>query len=207
MSNWTAALKEVGLTAWPRLRDVNLIGHAVDNPVLALELVRRGITKWSQLTRQGRLMDKPTLERTIGVPLTYDGYHNIRKAACIPNTLAVNEHTNTVISIEKAMTAMHRTLITDEELTDYHFHHPTDTISIFTDGSCTATSAAGSIYAGKGSKYNKSFSLPIQPVSTLAELYAIEAALIYAPKGHNIMIVTDSKAAIGIIKNYHSWGP
>lgn len=27
------------------------------------------------------------------------------------------------------------------------------------------------------------------------------------PKGHNIMVVTDSKAAIDIIRHYHSWGP
>jgi hypothetical protein len=90
VSSWTAALKEIGLTAWRKLQDINLIGHTVDNPGLALKLVHQGVTKWSQLTRQGKLMDKTTLEHTISVPLTYNGYHNIHKAACIPNTLTVN---------------------------------------------------------------------------------------------------------------------
>jgi ribonuclease HI len=62
-------------------------------------------------------------------------------------------------------------------------------------------------HVSKNAKHNKSFSLPIQPVSTLAELYAIEAALIHMPKGHNIMVITDSKAAINIITNFHTWGP
>lgn len=51
-----------------------------------------------------------------------------------------------IINIEKAITKMHHTLITDEELMDYHYHQPTNTISIFTDGSCTATSATGSFF-------------------------------------------------------------
>lgn len=207
ISHWLEALKGVGLTAWPKLRDINIIGHTVDNPHLARALVLKGVTRWSQLAHQNELMDKLNMERVIGVPLSNRTYNDIRKAACLPNSQMVNAQVSTVLSIEKAVTEMHRTLTTNEEMTDYHYHYPTDTISVFTDGSCVGSSVAGSIYLGKGSKHNKAFSLPVQPISTLAELYAIEAALTHMPKGHNIMVVTDSKAAIDTIKNYHTWGP
>ncbi len=117
----------------------------------------------------------------------------------------VNAQVSTVLSIEKAVPNMHHTLTTNEDMTNYLYHYPTDTIAIFIDRSCSLV--AGSVYLGKKSKYNRAFSLPIQPISTLAELYIIKAALTYIPKGHNIMVVTDSKAAIDTIMFYHTWGP
>ncbi len=40
ISNWLSALNAIGLTAWPKLRDVNIVGHAVDSPQLAKQLMR-----------------------------------------------------------------------------------------------------------------------------------------------------------------------
>lgn len=151
VSNWLDALKAIGLTAWPKIRDVDIVGHAVDHPQLARQLVRRGITCWSQLTHHHKLMDKHSVEQVLGVPVSEGYYCDLQCAACIPNLQMVSNRVSTILNIEKAVTEMHRTLIKDEEKTDYHYHYPTDTISVFMDGLCTGLSAAGSMYLGKKS--------------------------------------------------------
>jgi hypothetical protein len=42
-------------------------------------------------------------------------------------------------------------------------------------------------------------------MSTLAELHAVEEALLSAPSGVNLCIATDSRAAISSITNWHTW--
>lgn len=160
-------LKAIGLTTWLKLRDMDIISHTVDSLELARQLVCRGVTYWSQLTHQHKLMDKQGVERVLGVPVSERYYCDLQCAACIPSSQMVSEQVSTILNIKKVVTKMHCTLITDKEKTDYHYHYPSDTISVFMDGSCTRLSVTSSVYLGKKSWYNKLFSLPIQPISTL----------------------------------------
>ncbi|ELR11433.1 uncharacterized protein ACA1_121300 [Acanthamoeba castellanii str. Neff] len=87
--------------------------------------------------------------------------------------MVLNAHVTYVA--EARLREVYRFSISAEELVDLHFHYPTRTLTVFTD-----------VYYGKGSHRNRKFSIPIQPVSTLAELHAIEEALLSAPSGVNL---------------------
>jgi ribonuclease HI len=101
--------------------------------------------------------------------------------------------------------AINRFSILPEELVDLHFHYPTHTLTVFTDGSCIGESAAGAVYYSSGSKRNLAFSILVQPISVLVELHAIEEAILSSPSGVNLCVATDSLVAIQSIGNWNSW--
>jgi hypothetical protein len=124
----------------------------------------------------------------------------------MPDSQHLRPEFHAIASIEKSFIDGQAFTILPENLADFHYHYPTNTLSVFTDSSCTRESVMGVVFYHKGSPHNQSFSVPSLPSSTRAELMAIEQALMYSPVDHNLRIVTDLKAAIALIANYKSWG-
>jgi hypothetical protein len=67
---WLHSLDTLKLVAWPKLWDLNLIGHLVNSPKLAKMLLHSSIYKWSQLLVEGELVNHAHLGAIIGRPFT-----------------------------------------------------------------------------------------------------------------------------------------
>jgi ribonuclease HI len=201
VARWVAALKTQGWQAWPRWRDLDWVGNYVNDPALAHALVAKGLFRWSDVLNHGMLLPLQHIVTTLGVALSPWEYQNI--AVAVANTLTCPA--GPVAVAEARLCEVNHFSMLPEELTDLHFHYPSHTLTIFMDASCLGESSAGAVFYGNKSHHNRKFSIPIRPISMLAELHAIEEALLSAPCGVNLCIATDSLAAINSIKNWCSW--
>lgn len=94
-----------------------------------------------------------------------------------------------------------------DELHDLHYNHHTNMLTVFTDGSCANGHLAGVVYFGPRLCRNCAFTITVAPISMVAELHAIEEALLCTPMGVNICVAMDSRASIDTISNWHLWKP
>jgi ribonuclease HI len=197
IERWVHALRDQGWQAWPRLRDLDWIGHFAPDPALAYSLVGRGICRWSQLVHNGRLRPRDQILDAAGTAVSLHTYTRIARAiAGLPRHAALVEEAED--KLRKLNTFSPRV----GELQDLHYHHPSNTLTIFTDGSCKDGSTAAGVFFGPGSRRNRSFRIAAEPVSMVAELHAIEEALVCAPATTNVCIATDSKAGIDAITGW-----
>ncbi len=88
---------------------------------------------------------------------------------------------------------------------NYLIHFPSNTMFIFTNGSCHKEKVARAVYWGKSNRHNKAFAAAVVPRSTTTKLLAIDEALSLHPERYNLHIITDSKAAIATIKGFKNW--
>lgn len=107
-------------------------------------------------------------------------------AICKHGSCKLRPSLATMASIETSLTTGQRFTIHTDSLADFHFHYPTNTLSVFTDGSIIGDLVSGAVYYYDGCPHNKTFCVPIPPSSTGVELAAIEQALAYAPNAHHL---------------------
>jgi hypothetical protein len=151
---WIEALRGQGLTPWPKIKDINFLGHASCSPLLLKALAKRNISKWSQLTNNGVVTSRHRMEGLLGCPIPLDEYALIRQAVKTQYLEPVNAGASSVINIEMPLAEMQKFTLSTEELIDYHYHYPTNTLTLFTDGSCTKHSSSGGVYYHKTSPHN-----------------------------------------------------
>ncbi len=198
VARWASALKTQGWQAWPRWRDIDWVGHHVQDPLLAHSLISKGLYRWSEIFCNSTLLLLPHITQILGIALSAQDY-------CWIARVAAPGQASTITVAEARLHTVNQFSILPEELADLHFHHPSNTLTVFTDGLCVSESAAGAVYYGKGLWCNHGFSIPIQPVSMLVELHAIEEVLLCAPSRVNLCVATDLWAAISSINNWHMW--
>jgi len=203
IGRWTAAIKDMGWQAWPRTSDLDWVGHFVADPALAHALVSKGIFRWSHMTDNNVLKPARSIVGTTGIGVPDHEYQKISaiigRTASLPGTpLAL---------ARKSLRELNRFSALPEELHDLHYNHCTSTLTVFTDGSCANGRSAGAVFFGPRSRRNRAFAVAAAPISMVAELHAIEEALLCAPAGVNICVATDSKASIDAISNWHTWKP
>jgi hypothetical protein len=186
-----------GWQAWPKLQDLDWVGHFTQDPTLAHSLVGRGILQWSQLVQGGQLRPRTQITDVTGVVVSPHMYEHISRAlASLPAV------PTPVRSAECALQEISKFSPREGELHDLHYHIPTNTLTIFMDGSCKGGLMAAGVYFGKGSKRNRAFQVPIEPMSMLAKLHTIEEVLICALAGVNICVTMDSKSSIDTIATW-----
>jgi hypothetical protein len=161
-------------------------------------LISKGLYQWSDIFCNSALLPLPHITQTLGIALSAQDYRWIVRVTT-PGLASP------VVVAEVCLCMVNQFSILPEELADLHFHYPSNTLMVFMDGLCVGESAAGAVYYGKGSWCNCGFSIPIQPVSMLVELHAIEEVLLCAPSGVNLCIATDSQVVISSVSNWHMW--
>lgn len=85
-----------------------------------------------------------------------------------------------VLSTEGKLWELNKFSPREGELHNLHYHHPTNMLTIFTDGLCKNGSVAGGVFFGPNSKRNRAFCVSTEPISMLAKLHAIKEALVRA---------------------------
>jgi hypothetical protein len=86
IDGWVKALADQGWQAWPKLRDLDWVGHFTQDPALAHSLVGRGILRWSQLVQGGRLRPRTQITDVAGVAVSPRTYERIASAvASLPS--------------------------------------------------------------------------------------------------------------------------
>ncbi len=203
IGRWTAAIREMGWQAWPRTSDLDWVGHFVADPALAHTLVSKGIFRWLHMTDSNRLKPANSIVGTMGIGVTDQEYQKIR--AIINQSTSLP--TTPLALARRSLRELNRFSALPEELHDLHYNHSTNTLTMFTDGSCANGHSARAVYFAPRSRRNWAFAVAAAPISMVAELHAIEEALLCTPAGVNICVATDSKASIEAITNWHTWKP
>jgi ribonuclease HI len=192
----------MGWQVWPKVGDLDWVGHFVVDPALAHALVSKGIFWWTHMMDNNMLKPAHLIVGVMGVGVTSSEYGRIQ--AVVGSRLHMQ---SPVALASKTLREINKFLPLPNELHDLHFNHHTNTLTVFTDGSCANDHTAGAVYFGPWSGRNWAFSIATTPVSMVVELHSIEEALLSMPAGVNVCVATDSKASIEVISNWHAWKP
>jgi ribonuclease HI len=204
ISSWKSALHRNHITVKPKSMDLSIIGLNRETENLARELYLKGHASWKDLTIDGKI-NRYSINNCLKRQATDKELNSLMNFTCQPGSIKLKDHLLTHINFEKKRETIHCTNIAEEESSSYLIHYPTNTIYIFTDGSCQGNNNGGGVYYGPNASRNKNFRAEVAPISTVLELLAIEEALLSSPTNLNIHIITDSKSAIDIINNYKKW--
>jgi hypothetical protein len=143
VARWASALKTQGWQAWPRWRDIDWVGHHVQDPLLTHSLISKGLYRWSNIFCNSTLLPLPHITQTLGFALSAQDYRWIAK-------VTAPGQASTITVAEARLHTVNQFSILPEELADRHFHYPSNTLMVFTDGSCVGESVVGAVYYGKG---------------------------------------------------------
>ncbi len=80
VGHWVEALKAQGWQVWPKLRDLDWVGHFAADPALAYSLTQRGIHHWSQMTQGGTLQPREQIHDAMGAMVSMRMYNCIVNA-------------------------------------------------------------------------------------------------------------------------------
>jgi len=202
VAQWVEAIKEMGWQAWPKVGDLDWVGHFTADPALEHALVGKGIIRWTHMMDNNKLKPAHLIVGVTGTGVTGNEYSRIQ--AVVESRM----HTRSPVMLAgKTLREINKFSPLPDELHDLHYNHHTNTLTVFTDGSCVNDHAAGAIYFGPQSSRNWAFSVAAAPISMVVELHSIEEALLCVPAGINVCVATDSKASIEAISNWHAWKP
>ncbi len=202
MERWAKALKGQGWQAWPKVRDLDWLGNLTHNLGLAHSLVQRGICRWSQITVGGQVKPRMAIVDLEGRPVSPHKYEHI-KLAFTHAPLAGTA----ISSTEAKLWELSRFSPLAGELQDLHYHYPSNTLTVFTDGSCKGDSVTAGVFFAEGSWRNCAFQVGAEPISMVAELHTIEEVLLCSPAGVNMCMATDSKSSIEAICGWRTRPP
>lgn len=146
VDRWVKALRDQGWMAWPKVQDLDWLGNLIQDPDLVYSLVQMGVYQWLHVVVNGRLKPQLDIKDVEGQPISPHKYERLLKALAHAPPAG-----SAVMSTKAKLRELNKFLPRVGELHDLHYHHPTNTLTVFTDGSCKGESVVAGVFFVVGS--------------------------------------------------------